>query len=84
MARKKRKRKGSMLDVIEVGALAPVTLSMGTGMASQVQAAAAAGHAVTPAHVTGAVTTGVVGVVGIKSIKAAMKHANKGMRKYKY
>ena len=81
MARRRRRRNdfGDMLDIIRVGAVAPPTLALGTGLASQIRSVAA--HPATgPAGITGAVFTGTTGAVGLSAIDIAFKKAKKGMK----
>ena len=73
MARRRRRQRNGFRGIersIEVGARAPVLLSLGTGLATQVQAQA---RAPTAAGITGGVLTGTLGVVATKSLDVAFK-----------
>ena len=72
MTRRRRRRNGfrGIERSIEIGARAPVLLSLGTGLSRQVTAQA---RTPTAAGITGGVLTGTLGIVATKSLDVAFK-----------
>ena len=76
---KRRKRKNDLIDIVGVGATAPILLAGGTGISRQIQGAASnPGTAL--AAVPGVVGTGISLAVGTAFINKAIEKAKKGSR----